>query len=120
VLSLAWFSSYRPTGDDSNDSTGFQLKDYLQRATTDRTAEQLISVTVALVSANREIRKESLDRLFECDGVRRQFVSLEVILEVSRLELIPLHHRPILSRITGEAGLGRLLRVNMRVVPTSI
>lgn len=55
-----------------------------------------VPITIFFVSPNEEIREEGFNCLFKCDAMCGQLISFEVILEISRLKIIPFDHRPIL------------------------
>jgi hypothetical protein len=74
------------------------VKDDLECTAIDRTTEQLIPIATSLVSANRKIREERLNRFVKGDAMRGQLVRFEVIFEIRWLKLVPFHHRGIRDR----------------------
>jgi len=82
-------NSYGPTCNDANHVFRFQLEDDLKSPATECPAAQLVTVMVALISPNLEVRKEALDCFVESDSMLETFVTVEIILEIRRCESMP-------------------------------
>jgi len=75
-----------------------ELEDDLEFSSAKRSAEQLMSITVLLISANLKVCEEAFHRFVKCHTVFNEFISLEIILKIRRSEAMPIDHGPILSR----------------------
>ena len=70
----------------------------LRRSFVTSPAEQLMTITILLVSANLKVRKEALDGFIESHAMLSEFVPFEVILKIRGREVMPIDHWLILSR----------------------
>jgi hypothetical protein len=68
------------------------LEDDLERSSAEGAAQQLITITIRLVTPHREISEEALNRLIERYMMRGQLVALEIILEIGGCETLPIDH----------------------------
>jgi hypothetical protein len=80
------------TRNDANDVARPELKDDLQLPSAKRPAEQLMTITILLVSANLKVRKEALNGFIEGHAMLSEFVPLEVILEIRWSKPTPIDH----------------------------
>src|SRR6266849_2259461 len=121
VRSFASLSfSYWPSCDNPNNTSGFKLKDNLESSTANGIAEELISITITLISADFKVRKETLYRFLKSNAVRGEFITLEVILKVFRGEAAPIHHYSFTFNTARNASCGISTRPTffMRFLPS--
>jgi len=71
-----------------------QLKNDLESAPADGSADQLIAIVVGLVSTHLVTRKEALYGLIECHVMRGKFISFKVILEIRGCKAMPVDQCP--------------------------
>lgn len=88
--------SHLPSRNDTCNIIGFELENYLESASTDRSSDQLIAITIGFVTAYRKIREETLYGFFKCDAMCGQFISLS-LLEIRRGKTIPVNHSELYS-----------------------
>jgi hypothetical protein len=67
------------------------LKDDLQPSATDACSDQLVTIPVSLVPTNFVLRKEALHCFLETDAMISKLVALKIILEISRMEKMPVY-----------------------------
>ena len=53
---------------------------------------ELITISIGLVAAHFEGGKEAFYSFFESDMVSGEFITIEIVLEVSWRETMPVHH----------------------------
>lgn len=86
-----------------------QLKNNLESSSAECIANQLVTVTILLVSSNFEIREEALDGLVETDSMLEKFVAFEIIFEVRRRESVPVHHTLFYFDLNGRKAIRKSL-----------
>lgn len=85
-------NSYGPTCDDENHVLAFQLENDLEPSSAERSADQLVAVSILLVSPNLEIREKALHSFLECHAMLGKFISLKIVLKVGGRESLSVHH----------------------------
>jgi len=58
------------------------LENDLEFSSAERAADQLVTVTILLVSSNLEVREKALDGFLKSDSMLEQLVAFEIVFEV--------------------------------------
>jgi hypothetical protein len=68
------------------------LENDLEFSSAERAADQLVTVTILLVSSNLEVREKALDGFVKSDSMFEKLVAFEIVFEVRRGESVPVNH----------------------------
>ncbi len=90
-VSLGFLPSCWPSCNDSNDIMWFQLENDLQPSATRAHTDQLVPIFESLVPADFILGEEALDCFLESNAMIGKLVALKIILEVGRLERMPIY-----------------------------
>ena len=117
-VSLGFLPSCWPSCNDSNDIMWFQLENDLQPSATRAHTDQLVPIFESLVPADFILGEEALDCFLESNAMIGKLVALKIILEVGRLERMPIYQgTPSSSRRqtrVSHPGSGRLCSFRCR------
>jgi hypothetical protein len=84
--------SYIPSSNNAHNTAGLELKDNLERSSAQSASQQLVTITIRLVTLYLEVGKEALDRLTERHMMDGQLVAFEIVLKIGGRETLPVDH----------------------------
>ena len=88
--------SYWPPRDNPDDIPWLELENNLELASSERSSNQLIAVTVSFVPVDFEVAEETFHGLIESDAMSAELVLFKIIFEVRGREPMPIDHPYIL------------------------
>ena len=90
---------YVPSGNDAEDTLALFVNDQLQPSSAIGVPNELIPAAVPFIPIDLKAVPKHLDGLIDGDSMTSQLVFIELIVELLRIELLPINQRSILKRI---------------------
>src|SRR5262245_27547674 len=76
VVLISISFSYRPTSNDANDVSRFELEDDLKSSPAKSVSDELVTIPIRFISADFKIREKTFYRFLEGDAMHREFIAV--------------------------------------------